>query len=99
MTNFADMDEPLRFNEEEFVQAFRLIETSTMAATLAREMSAPRDPEDVGGAWLLSPDVLDLLSLVSASCAQRVQAILHLTDEEAAKRRDAARARFLVNDG
>ena len=99
MTNYADMDEPLRFSEEEYVQAYRLIETPAMAATLAREMSAPRDPEDAGSAWQLSPDVLDLLSLVSASCAQRVQAILHLTDEEAARRRDAARARFLVSEG
>jgi len=41
-----------------------------------------------------SDDVLDLLSLVSDSCADRVRVMLHLTAAEAEVRRAASRQRF-----
>lgn len=80
-------DEFTLFTEDEFTAAYELITDPKDATRLARIDCAPRDPDDQGSQWLLSPDVLDLLSLVSADCAERVRMVLSLTPEEARERR------------
>jgi hypothetical protein len=74
------------FTESEYVKAFELITDPSEARTLARELVTKDDP-DPDPTWLLSPDVLDLLSLVSAECAERVRQILQLSPEQAEQRR------------
>lgn len=80
-------DEASLFSEDEFAKAYSRIVDPTEARRLAREMSAPRPAGDTGPAWQLAPDMLDLLSLVSDDCAERVRAILGLSPEDAASRR------------
>ncbi len=80
-------DEFTLFTEEEFAAAYRLVTNPGEARELARMDCMPRDPDDEGPQWLLSPDVLDLLSLVSDDCAERVRVILGLTPEAAHERR------------
>ena len=87
-------DEATLFTEEEFAAAYRLVTTREEARELARMDCMPRDPDDDGPPWLLSPDVLDLLSLVSADCAERVRVVLGLTPEEAHERRLRVAERF-----
>lgn len=82
-------DENALFSEDEFTAAFALITSPEEARVLAREISSARPPDDDGGQWVLSPDLLDLLSLVSDDCAVRVRSILHLTAQEAQERRQA----------
>lgn len=77
-------DEAAGFTEEELTAAFRLVTSADEASELAREMKAPREPSDHGPPWLLSPDVLELLLLVSDDCAQRAGRILGLSDADLA---------------
>jgi len=87
-------DESTLFTEEEFAAAYRLVTNPEEARELARMDCIPRDPDDEGPPWLLSPDVLDLLSLVSADCAERVRVVLGLTPEAAHERRLRVAERF-----
>ena len=91
-------DEATLFTEAEFFLAFSLIEDEKEARASAVAMSTPGEATHEGQTWVLSPDVLDLLSLVSATCARRVQTILGLDDDRAAARRDAFRARIETRD-
>lgn len=81
-------DEHSLFTEDEFAAAFELITSPAEAKELAQLICLGREPDDQGGPWALSPDVLDLLSLVSAECAERVRTLLSLTAEEAHARRE-----------
>lgn len=88
------VDEADAFTEDEFVAAFEIIADSKRARRFAREIKQPRASDDLGASWQLAPDVLDLLSLVSADAATRVAAILQLTPEEAHTRRQQVAQRF-----
>lgn len=81
------VDEGSLFTEQEYIAAFQLIATIEEARESARSLRIERDPSDEGPPWLLAPDVLDLLSLVSDDCAERVARILGLESEEARERR------------
>jgi len=87
-------DENTFFSEDEFAVAYARITDPEEARSLAKLHAAPRDPDDDGPTWELAPDVLDLLSLVSDDCAERVRVILRLTPEEARERRSQAALRF-----
>jgi len=91
-------DESTFFSFEEFVTAFLQITDRAEAETIAADLSHPRAPDDVGGAWQLAPDVLDLLSLVSPSCAARAQSILKLSDADMQSRIAAARQRYSIEN-
>ena len=87
-------DEASLFTVDEFVRAFERIAAPHQSRRLARETAQPKDPGDYGPQWQLSPDVLDLLSLVSDDCAERVRQILGLSPDAARERRASAAARF-----
>jgi hypothetical protein len=80
-------DEAELFSEDEYAAAFQLVTDRADAMKHAQELAVPRNADDDGPQWALSPDVLDLLSLVSADCAERVRVILGLSPEEARARR------------
>lgn len=81
------VDEGLLFTEQEYITAFQLIMTDDEARESAVNLRIERDPSDAGPPWLLAPNVLDLLSLVSNDCAERVARILALSPGEALERR------------
>ena len=87
-------DEAALFTEEEFFLAFSLVEDEKEARGSAAEMITPGETTHAGQMWVLAPDVLDLLSLVSEDCALRVQKILGIDDDLAAARRAAFRTRI-----
>jgi hypothetical protein len=59
------MDEVLRFSEDELTSAYSRIVSEPEARTLAKEMLHDTNPHATEHeAFVLSPDVLDLLSLV-----------------------------------
>ncbi len=87
-------DESEYFTLQEFEAAFRHIASANDAKRQAREMIAGRALDDNGPPWQLAPDILDLLSLVSDSCAERVREILNISVEEARERRVRASTRF-----
>lgn len=92
--NSVPPDEHSFFTQDEFTAAYELITNPREAKQLALMSCADREPEDHGGPWALSPDVLDLLSLVSEDCAERVRTLLGLTPEEAHARREEVRERI-----
>lgn len=87
-------DEVDLFTETELTQALEFIMGVHEARAAAIELCTSRDPQDDGPPYLLSPDLLDLLSLVSSSCAERVRAILKLSDNDARERREEVRRRL-----
>ena len=84
------LDERTVFTPEEYVHALSLI----MPAAEAEECfdSTFRiTPGDLQPGTAISPDMLDLLALVSPSCAERARGLLHLAEDEAAARWARAR--------
>ena len=83
-------DEALLFTPEEFEKAMSFITTPEAAREWARHAHAPF-PFDEGKdqSTRISPDLLDLLSMVSESCAARVEMIWQVTPEEAKARRES----------
>ena len=100
---------PLRaendFTDEEWIAAFSLILPPGRARQQALSwISLPGQPEDDTAEDLaesepLGPasyddDILDLLSLVSESCAERAWRLLGVTREQGERRREAMRQRI-----
>ena len=92
-------DERRVFSRAEVLAALSLVASSDDADALAAELlQAPPSPlSDTSTHYVhLSDDLLDLLSLASEDCAERVRIILQLTPQQARQRREAARTRFRV---
>lgn len=88
-------DEKDVFTAEELRRAMELIvsaeEAADFSATLYHDAHEP--PLD-GSHEYLSEDTLDLLSLVSDACAEKVRVLLQLDAAAAAKRREEAKKRL-----
>ena len=94
------------FTDEEFVAAFSLILPPDRAREEGLAFNSMPDvhgwetvtPDELAAAGVNGPrsydgDLLDLLSLVSESCAQRAWRLMSISPEEGARRRDAMRLR------
>jgi hypothetical protein len=94
------------FSEEEWIAAFSILMTPERAREEGRAWSALPDPkgfEDamageleiagVNGPRSYDGDLLDLLSLVSDSCAERAWHLLGISREEGERRRTAFQAK------
>lgn len=88
------VDESSNFSEADFFAALLRVSDAIEAARVAHTLAPRRDPDDSGPPWQLSPEILDLLSLVSEDCAERVRTILNLSASDAAARRAATAERF-----
>jgi hypothetical protein len=95
------------FSDEEWIAAFSIILPPEQAREEGLAWNSLPDPggfEDaspaelrragVNGPRSYDGDLLDLLSLVSDSCAARAWRLLGISDEEGARRRDAFRRRI-----
>jgi len=91
-------DDRERFTRAEFVAAFRQVVSTEEAERWTYELLAPRPEAPSEFDTHLSDDVLDLLSLVSDGCAERVRAIMNLNDKDAAARRDRLRNRIRTQE-
>lgn len=83
------------FTEDELRRAMELIASRKEAAEFAAALYHGASDTPLAGShehW--SEDTLDLLSLVSNSCAEKVRVILQLDEASAAKRREYARKRL-----
>ena len=88
-------DERHAFSEEELRRAMEQILPREEAAAFAAGIYRPgEEPVPDGSYAHWSDDTLDLLSLVSRDCAERVRALLGLDERSAARRREATRQRF-----
>ena len=82
------MDQALLFTCEEFEQAWRFICPPEEAPERASHAHDPNpDPKARSQPSYISSDLLDLLALVSDSCAERVEKIWEVTPEDARARR------------
>lgn len=90
------LDESRFFSREEFVAAHALVMPRAEAEQFVHEtFLSPPTPEKSGRYTYLGDDTLDLLSLVSQSCASRVRDLRNETEEQALKRRQ----RFMQRTG
>jgi hypothetical protein len=80
-----ESDETRLFTEEEYAKAMSFITDNNEARRYAHRLV---QPDEEPRAWSLSPDLLDLLSLVSDDCAARVAVVLKLSPEDAKARRE-----------
>ena len=88
-------DDRTHFSRDDFIAAFALVCSLDEAERWTDELLRQPPPDNPAGYEThLSDDVLDLLSLVSDQCARRVQAILRISDEEAAARRARLRRKI-----
>jgi hypothetical protein len=94
------------FSDDEFIAAFSFILPPEQAREEALAFNSMPDyhgwetvtPEELAAAPVSGPrtyegDILDLLSLVSESCAARAWRLLGISPEEGNRRRDAFRLR------
>ena len=90
-----DGDESRLFTEEEYVKALGFVMLPEEAKEEGRRHATqPFSPGD----WFASPDLLDLLSLVSADCAHRVAQLRGLSPEESLIRRQAVAKELGLHD-
>lgn len=82
------------FSRDEVVAAYSLIVPRKKAERWAAELFAPAPPGTEGLYAHFGDDVLDLLSLVSDDCADRVRGLFGLNAEQAAERRARMRNRL-----
>ena len=83
-------DQALLFTVEEFEKAARFFMSPEEARLWASHAHDPvPDPKAIDQPSLISSDLLDLLAMVSESCAERVEKIWQVTPEEAKARREA----------
>lgn len=88
-------DERSVFTEEELRRAMEQVVSKEEAADFAAAFYHGERGAPVAGShehW--SEDTLDLLSLVSEVCAEKVRVILQIDEASAAKRREGARRRL-----
>lgn len=88
------LPEAVKFTDEEWIAAFSLILPPDRAREEGLAWSAPDRDEGEGetrSPWSYDGDLLDLLSLVSDSCAERAWRLLGVTREEGERRREAMR--------
>jgi hypothetical protein len=84
------LPEKVTFTEDEWIAAFSLILPPDRAREEGLVWSAPDNQESEGemtSPWSYDGDILDLLSLVSESCAERAWRLLRVTREEGERRR------------
>jgi hypothetical protein len=90
------LDESLFFSREEYVDARALIMPRAKAERFADEMLCNSVPAEwIGRYGYLGDDTMDLLSLVSESCWERVRQLRNETPDQA---RERIRA-FIVRTG
>jgi hypothetical protein len=81
------LDESLFFSREEYVDAHALIMSRAKAERFADELLCnPVPPEMAGCYTYLGDDSMNLLCLVSESCAERVRELRNETPEQARER-------------
>ena len=83
-----------RFSPQELETALTIVLPRMKARNLVRMLLQKRNADAITGQPYLSDDILDLLLLVSASCAERVGATLRLSPEEVEAKRVDAENRF-----
>jgi hypothetical protein len=84
------IDQALQFTCDEFEQAWRFICPPEEALERASHAHDPNpDPKARNQPSYISSDLLDLLALVSDSCAERVEKIWEVTPGDAKARRAA----------
>jgi|GEM_PF-4888806 len=88
------LNEHLLFSRDEYVAAHSLIMSREKAERFVDETFSEAPPEAEGLPSHLGEDTLDLLSLVSDACAERVRQINGDSDEAARFRREAFRNRL-----
>jgi hypothetical protein len=91
MQGEPSLDESLRFSHEEYVAAHALIMSREDAERFVAEVFTGTPAESAGFHIHLGECTLDLLSLVSAECADRVRRINGDSEEAAQARRERFR--------